>query len=312
MQDFIGHTSPGQDVAASTINLAWVGRILKDRWRLIACSSLVTLLIAIAYLMTATPQYVSTLWLGLDDQKPKVLSSQEMLQSLRFDLGVPMLQQVVEGQITMIRSASIAEKTLKAIDPNFPRNSPIDDRTLAAFGKKLSVERLGSTFIIQVSYSDPDPQRAAKVANTIAAQYIDAQLRERNQAKLSATQWLEKRVEEFKERVRIEGNRIEKFKNEHNLVTVGTELMSERELSRTLDRLIESRADAANALARLKNAEQIVKDPARLDAVFSSSQSPVIGELKRQQLTLSNQLTMTITRMGEDHPDVRVLKAQLN
>ncbi|MGD9802610.1 MAG: AAA family ATPase, partial [Hyphomicrobiaceae bacterium] len=139
-----------------------------------------------------------------------------------------------------------------------------------------------------------------------------AQLRERNQAKLSATQWLEKRVEEFKERVRIEGNRIEKFKNEHNLVTVGTELMSERELSRTLDRLIESRADAANALARLKNAEQIVKDPARLDAVFSSSQSPVIGELKRQQLTLSNQLTMTITRMGEDHPDVRVLKAQLN
>jgi polysaccharide biosynthesis transport protein len=299
----------------SRISISWLINVLRDRMAVILGATALTTLLSIIYILLAPPTYVATAWILIDDQKPRVMNTPDIVSNLRFDLGVPMLSQVIDSQIALIRSPDMAEYIIRS-QSLYPAvagkpNAPIPEIQIKNFLDDLSARRMGLTFIIAVSYTNKSRDRASEIANAVANAYIDQQVRAKNKTKTEATDWLRRRVGELNAQVRDEASRIEEYKVKAGLVSLGTEFLKEREVSKTMDRLIELRAEASGVEARLKMVESLAKDPEKLNAVAPAMQSAVITEHRKQHATLSARLAQTISRMGDAHPDVRTIRAEM-
>ena len=118
--------------------------------RAIVAVVLVALTVAVASL-AETPQYEasSTLLIGQDKDIRKGAALE------RFD---PRLQQLTMTLAAATQSRPVAEETIERLELS---------TTPEAFLERLEAEPVESTQFIELSYTDPDPQRARVVTNTV-------------------------------------------------------------------------------------------------------------------------------------------------
>ena len=88
------------------------------------------------------------------------------------------------------------------IEDEIHRGLPLDqapytrDRILGIFQKKLKIENTPDTRLIKVQYLNPDPARAAQIANAIVQEYVTYEAR--SQATSDAQRWLTDQLNELK------------------------------------------------------------------------------------------------------------------
>lgn len=88
------------------------------------------------------------------------------------------------------------------IEDEMRRNLPIDqapftrDRILGIFQKKLKVENTPDTRLITVQYLNPDPNRAAQIANAVVQEYVTYEARQ--EATSDAQHWLNDQLDDLK------------------------------------------------------------------------------------------------------------------
>lgn len=88
------------------------------------------------------------------------------------------------------------------IEDELRRGLPLDqspynrDRILAIFQKKLKVENTPDTRLIKIQYLNPDPGRAAQIANAIVQEYVTFEAR--SQATSDAQRWLNDQLNDLK------------------------------------------------------------------------------------------------------------------
>ena len=269
-----------------TLTLEWVARVLYHRRFVVAAATGLGVIFSLAYLLTATPQYVATTRILIEDQSPQIASGREIVRMTQLDASVTMFSQVIDSQIALVQSPQQIEKVIDQLNLFKPLDSsdgpsifgkffaPLNtiepagsadsqsagkmgelkrrDDQLRKFFQKLNVRRLAQTSIILVSYADVDRDRAAKVANAVAVAYIRRQVETINNVKREAVGWLRARAAELHEEVLAEERKIGEYKARNGLVSVGGRMLVERELISTLEQLITTRAEAAGAEARAK------------------------------------------------------------
>jgi uncharacterized protein involved in exopolysaccharide biosynthesis len=123
---------------------------------------------------------------------------------------------VVQSQIGIIKSESIAsaviEKLGLAQDPEFATGqgsgmisrllgwSKPETKASAAryavepFERKLSVKRVGPTYLVEITFDSRDPDRAAQILNAVAEKYITRQM---DNAGLQDETWVKDRLNEL-------------------------------------------------------------------------------------------------------------------
>src|SRR5262245_48132740 len=69
-------------------NLDWLLLVLRERRCVIFAASLLGAAVAVLYLSLATPRYLATARILIDDQRPRVTSGQEIIPYPRFDLEI--------------------------------------------------------------------------------------------------------------------------------------------------------------------------------------------------------------------------------
>ena len=106
---------------------------------------------------------------------------------------------MVESQIVIIKSEGLARAVIQKLglakDPEFvgqaggvrgmirsissllgwskpETESSVMRRAVESFDRKLSAKRLGSTYIVELTFDSVDPERVALVLNTLAETYI--------------------------------------------------------------------------------------------------------------------------------------------
>ncbi len=132
------------------------GVIWKRLW-VIALAALLSMGAAVGYSLGQTPIYESSI---------KILVGQEQRSDAPSQLGsdVQGLQQltltVAEAVGTRPVAAAVIERRDLGVTPE-------------EFLENLSVEQVSSTQFIQVSYRDPDPERAQQIADTIGEVFSD-------------------------------------------------------------------------------------------------------------------------------------------
>jgi succinoglycan biosynthesis transport protein ExoP len=286
---------------------------------------------AILYLKTASPLYTASATVVIDRTKSQFIQQQSILA----DIPVDSVQ--VESQMQVMRSPHIAlsvvDKLHLAQNPQFitasggflsnvtrpvldlfsefnstrsPKSeSEMTSRAVAALLRNLDVQRVGPTYLIDVSFRSPNPDLAAQIANAVAEAYLTDQLESKFEINSRATEWLQSRLEELRKQSAAAEQAVNSYKSKNKIIDAGGKPLSEQEVGELNLQLVAARAKTSEALARLNRIDatlQADRPDAAVDATVSDALSnPVITKLRQDYLDYLNKETEYAARYGKDH-----------
>ena len=319
--------------------LATILGFIRRQFPVIFLALPLTVGLAIAYLYTTPPLYTADARILIDTGKVQVSNQPFFGES-------PVTVAIVDSQIEILRSDNFALSIIKKLnltqDPEFvgskqglfasalPRllhpfesdNAPntqmaLEQRALAVFEKRLTIGRLGLTFVVEIEFQSTNPDRAAEIANAVADAFIRDRMDAKYQALGKATAWLEDRLNELRAQASTAEHAVVEYKAKHNIVDTGGHLMNEQQLSELNTALVKARADTNEAKARLDRVSQIINndnlDPttAQVATVADALHSDIISKLRQQYLELAQREALLSNRIGHDHLAVVNIRNQM-
>jgi exopolysaccharide transport family protein len=283
--------------------------------------------LSIVLAMVLPPRYEGETVIMLDPRKTTATNIESVLSSL------PSENSVIRSEIDVIKSRAVIDRVIDDLDlMNNPRfNASLSgsgwlfrlfaskdakdrekqqsaDRSRIAdkLSKRLEVENDGRSYSISITYKDTDAQRAAQIANAFADQYLVDQLEIKYDVTRRINEWLSKRMSDLREKVQLTEKAVEDYKISHNLVDIGEETLTQKQLGAINEQLVTARADLSQAEARINSIKGLNDEQLATSSVVLSS--PVIQQIKQQETEVRRKEADLATRYGERHPkmiDVR-------
>ncbi|MDN4988154.1 AAA family ATPase [Bradyrhizobium arachidis] len=295
--------------------------IVRRQWPLIATVVGCCLALVVAYSLTATPYYTASTSILVDTRQAQLLSKSTDANSTLIDPGF------VESQVEILSSddlvRSVADSMKLTSDPEYvegnllshiigavvgalglaePESKDFVKRmVVAAMKKNLKVERVGVTYVLTLSFKSTDPDKAARIANALADQYMVGVLEAKYQSTKRASEWLQRRSAELQQQAMDADRAVQTFKAQNNIVGTSKGLMSEQQLSDVNTQLIQARAATAEAKARLDRINAITDQDLAQPTVTDALNNTVITRLRAQYLDLAAQYADWSSKYGKDH-----------
>lgn len=314
-------TEQEQDDFISSGELLKIWYFVKRNASLIGRVILCTVVLAMLYTFVAKPRYVSEAIVMMDSRKTHVTNMDAVVSNMTLDLSA------VRTEIDIISSRAVIDRVQKQLklneDPDFNPNlrglswfakllpwkqneeekerSESAERTMIAnaLKKNLEVENDGRSYSISIRYRDTDAQRAAKIANAFADQYLVDQLEVKFDTSQRANEWLGKRLESLREELRTSEKAVEDFRQAHNLIGADEETVTQKQLTDISTQLIAARAELSQAEARQKTIANLKENGKTASVVMSS---PLIQQLKGQLAEVRRKEADLSARYGDRHP----------
>jgi polysaccharide chain length determinant protein (PEP-CTERM system associated) len=164
----------------------------------------------------------------------------------------------------------------------------------------------GGTMAFEVGYTNPNPERAMQVANKLASDYIDENMKIREQLSLGTSAFLRQQLDDAKQRLEKHEQQVMLYKRQH----LG-ELPEQLDANlRTLDVLQKQMGTISENLARSRERYNLILiQRANADVVVSPTDTPTPGGKSNQSLaSLPAQLAELKARFSDKHPDVIRMK----
>jgi polysaccharide biosynthesis transport protein len=311
-------------------------------WRQFPVVLFVTVLttaLGLGYLLTAPPSYTARARMIIDTNKVHIFQGQPVFGETAIDTAM------VDSQVEIMKSEKISLAVINRLhltdDPEFVGNRAgllgsafglvsnlfgsdapksefqLTRRATEEFARRLTVKRVGYTYIIDITFSSINPDRAAEIANAVADEYIVDQLDAKFQATRRAAVWLQDRLRDLREQASAAQRAVVEFKTQNNIVTTGSggRLMDEQRVGELNSQLIVARTQMAEAKARLDRIEAVLRSNApnvTVDATVADSlKDEVITKLRTQYLEMANREAEFAARYGSTHLAVINLRNQM-
>src|SRR6266436_3584337 len=322
----------------AALDLRSYGRILRKR--------LPTILIVFFILFTAVliatlkqkPVYRAQVLLEIQKENPEIPSIKELYE----------LEEVSDAylrtQYSILASESLARRVIDQLQletlPEF--NSPkwwhlwprtrkpattqtftagpmpeshdreISQRVLERFQDQLTIDPVSRSRLVAVRFDSRDPELAARVVNTLAADYVDQSLEARWQATQTASDWLSQQLVGVKAKLEKSEDELQSYARRNGLVFLETDKGASQNVANERLQQLEEQLTKAQAERYEKEAlYRLVQtgDPGALPGVFENKLiqdlSERLAELKREHAQLS-------TTFSPDYPRVKEIQSQID
>ncbi len=316
--------------------------IVARRARLLAGLTLLAAGIAAAYAYSLAPVYEATATVLIDSRAKNVVEMEQVVDRMKTDTPA------IESEVEIARSAAIAGRVIDELglgedpelsggggllslfqqalprraktgqegDPPAKRAAAIlpgasDSNVLSAFMARLSASRVRNTYLIEVGFESRDARQAARIANAMARAYIAEQVDSRIKTAELASNWLERRIGELKERVFDAERVVAEFKAKNHIVDTEGYSLDDKELARAMEQLILARAETASAKAKFAQARTLSQAGDGYENVSDVLNSLTIGHLKDELAKSAGSVAELSTRYGKRHPNMQKAEADL-
>jgi polysaccharide biosynthesis transport protein len=294
-----------------------VQKIWSVLWRgkfTILLSMMIAVGLAAAFVLLVPHKYTATTQILIDPMDLRGAQSDISPTIPQSDAAV--LQ--VESQARVIASDNVLRRVVASEgldhDPEFMRGAMAQQYgALAALNelqKHVQVKRSERTYVVDVSVTSEDPDKAARLANAIAQTYLTEQTEVRSNAARQISQALTGRLKELQTRVRDAEQKVEAYKASHNIVGANGELVNEQQLTSLNAQLSASRARTSEAKARLDQVESVLHSKTPIGAFPEAVQSQTISMLRSQYAEIMRRDAEQKSSLGERHPAVIEIEAQ--
>ncbi|OSI68950.1 polysaccharide biosynthesis tyrosine autokinase [Bradyrhizobium canariense] len=307
--------------------------IARRQFPTIATITSACLILGLLYLFTAAPQFTSTASMVIDTRKVQLFQQQSVLGDIAVDSAT------VETQVEILKSENISLAVIRDLhlidDPEFtgsgggllgamigsmtslfssshaPSEFELTRKALSRFEADRAIKRVGLTYVMEISFTSRDPEKAARIANAIADAYIVDQLEAKYQATRRASVWLQDRIKELRTQASAAQKAVVDFKTANNIVDTGGRLMNEQQLAEVNSQLIMAHAATAEAKARLDRMNDIQKQDIPDANIADALKNDTIVKLRGQYVDMASKESIWSSKYGSDHLAAVNLRKQM-
>ena len=246
---------------------------------------------------------------------PEAVTSQVQL-ALSRDLARQVVKQLRLGELpefdAALRGVSLVRYSLGFLGlAKDPLAMTAEERVLEAYYERLTVFPVDKSRVISIEFQSADPELAAKVANTIADNYLTMQQTARQDQTRAAGRWLAGEIDVMRKRVGEAEAKVEEFRSKTNLF-IGTNntSLSNQTLGESNRDLAAARSQKADLESKARVIRDLLKRGGPLESEVINS-SELLRRLNEQRVTLSAQLAEQQSTLLDNHPRIKELKAQI-
>jgi polysaccharide biosynthesis transport protein len=320
--------------AGEIVNFAW--NFLRRQYPVMLFCALLVLAIGVFYVRTRPLKFTAHATMIIDTKRGQFFQQQSILADTPIDMAA------VESQVQIVKSEGVAVSVIRDLhltevpefvgtgeddlfdqmlgflgaSPRPPRSEfELMRQAVGVFESHLEASRVGMSYVLDISYTSNDADRAAQIANAVADAYIVDQLDAKFQANRRASNWLQDRVTGLRDQATAADNAVVTFKQKNNIVAAGGKLMNEQQVTELNSQLVLARAQTSEAQARLNRIQTVIRADSPetpFDASVSDAlNNPIITKLRQQYLELVNREAEWSKRFGRDHLAVVNLRNQI-
>ena len=188
----------------------------------------------------------------------------------------------------------------------------LSQRVLERFQDQLTVDPVNRSRLVTVRFDSRDPELAARVVNTVAADYVDQSLEARWQATQKAAEWLTQQLVGVKAKLEKSEDDLQSYARRNGLVFLETDKgasqnVANERLQQLQEQLTKAQAERyeKEALYRLVQTGEYESLPGVFENKLIQDLSERLAELKREHAQLS-------TTFNADYPRVKEIQSQID
>src|SRR6202140_4531281 len=286
----------------------------KHQWLILSFTLSVVTIVAIAT-FRMQPVYVATARVQIDRENSNILPFQGMDS---YDLAID-TDNYIETQSKILTSETLALETIRNTGLYSSLNGPSEavatgslanqkrPPELGGFLGSLSVKRVPSSRLMDVSFESTDPQLAARIVNAHIVTYVQRNFQSQYDSTTRATTWLRDQLDELKIRVqRSEDARIA-YERQNQIWTLDDK-----------QNITSQRFADANRELTVAQTERIKKQAilefaksGNIDAVPQIQSDAALAEFQKRLTDATSQYKEALEQFGPNFPRVRHLQSQI-
>jgi capsular exopolysaccharide synthesis family protein len=280
--------------------------ILRERIWYVVVAFLAVFIAALVYALGATRLYTAVGSIEILARDPVVMKVEEVRDT---DLRGP---EDLETQLKILESETIVRMVAEHLTPDETRallkpyqkgngDDPVDPEDILANNRKVVPVRL--TRILQVAYTHPDPEIAARVANLFVDEYMDYNVRWRVDESMRAVEDLKVRADEQARKVEELGNNLQAYRERQNMVSLDQKKDIVTEKLKALNTLLtQANSRRMEAEVQWNQVEEVRKAGGNLADLAFIASSPIIQRLLGQVDEKKVAVADLQQRYRADHP----------
>ncbi|WP_226795165.1 GumC family protein [Altererythrobacter sp. CC-YST694] len=305
--------------------------IRRNKWLIAAIIGL-AVLAAIALTMLDTPRYTAAASVQINDQSEQVLG--EELDAQTEVNKATDVERFLNTQIEILRSRGLAERVARRLDLignerfyaamelPLPSQSTTDaqrrEQVLDLLRDNMQANLPRNSRIVTISFLSTDPAMSAKIANTFADEFIQANLQRRFDSSAYARNFIGEQLEEARVRLEASEREVNAYARDAGLIRMreagtGGENGDNSSSSVTTSSLMQINEAANRAKADRIAAEGRWRTE-QSTPLFSSLavlSNPTVQQLMTRRAELDAQLKKDRERYLDGHPTVLQEEAEL-
>ena len=261
---------------------------------------------AFAFLMLQTPRYSATALVMINPRQERVIDNESVIGALPRDSST------IDSEIELLRSPALLNELGQALgmlrrnDPNAPTAEEISGSLAGA----IQVRRRGMTYVIEITATSTDAQRAQLIANTYADVYIASQVNARVDTAARANSWLSRRLAELREDVQAKESAAETFRVESGLMAAQGSSLVEQQITNVQTQVLQAQADLAEREARYRQLQEMRNSGASLESIGNALNSTTITNLREREAEIARRQSDLESRYLDTHPAVQAVRAE--
>jgi tyrosine-protein kinase Etk/Wzc len=315
------------------LDLRAIGQALNRKRSWIVIPTLLALVLSLAAVNLIAPRYKSEARILIDGRENVFLRP----NGERDDQRNAVDPEAVTSQVQLLLSRDLAREIIKKnkladrpeFDPVLQGLSPVksllalfgigrdpfsltpEERVLDAYFDRLTAYAVDKSRVIVIEFQSRDPDLAAKVANSIAENYLVLQQNARQEQAKAAGQWLSGEIDNLRKKVADAESRVEDFRSKSSLF-VGTNntTLSNQQMGELNTQLNNARALKSDAESKARLIREMLQSGKPIEA-SEILNSELTRRLSEQRVTLRAQLAEQSSTLLDNHPRIKELKAQL-
>ncbi|MGA9583173.1 MAG: polysaccharide biosynthesis tyrosine autokinase [Allosphingosinicella sp.] len=309
---------PGKGDSRFDVNEIW--RIVAKWWWLIAGIAVACLLAAIVISLMITPLYRAQATIEVNPEGVQVVGKEiGEVQPNQMDARA-----FLNTQVGLLKSRSLAERVARST--NLANNEAMFEQDMSRQAREsaaaslvqgsVAVEAQRDSSLIAIAVESDDPDRAARLANAYADNFIQSNMERRYEATSYARNFLQQRIAAVKTRLEQSERQLVAYAKAQGILTLAVDTGGTGSVRQ------EQSIDAAtliqtnNALAQAKSdriaAEQAFRQGAGAQSRAAAINDPTVQALGQQRAKLEAEYQQKLALFKPDFPEMVQLRSQID
>jgi exopolysaccharide transport family protein len=312
-------------------------RILRKRLPTVLIVFFILFSIALFATLKQKPVYRAQVLLEIQKENPDIPTIQELyeldsvsdayLRSQYTILGSESLARSVIGQLRLDTLGEFNAPEWWSWSWRKKRNAPasqvlaagparadreVYQRVLQRFEERLKIDPVNRSRLVSIQFDSHDAGLAARVANSLAENYVDQNLQARWTATQKAADWLSQQLSGVKARLEKSEEHLQNYARRNDLVFLETDKEPSRNVENDQVQQLQEELTKAEAQRYEKEALYRVVEAGDYASLPGEFESKVIQDLTERLAELKREYARLSTTFNADYPRVKEIQSQID